>query len=71
MTLRDYPECKHRAAISPEAALRQAQAANSDPSRWPLAVLKRNRGDAFVCMDLADFLELVGAWWRETRSEVP
>jgi hypothetical protein len=62
-------EAKHRGVLAPEAALRQAQAANSEPSCWPVAVLKRNRGEAFVCMDLGDFLELVGAWWRETRPE--
>ena len=64
-------EAKHRAAISPEAALRQAQAECKDPTLWPVAVVKRNRSEPFVCMDLEDFLEIVGALWHETRETQP
>lgn len=52
-------EAKHRAAVSPEAALRQAQAACKDATRVPIAVVKRNRSAPFVCIDFSDFLRLV------------
>lgn len=62
-------EAKHQASPHPEAALRQAQEACRDASRRPLAVLKRNRGAPFVCMDLGDFLRLVGEWHARAARE--
>lgn len=53
-------EAKHQASPHPEAALRQAQEACRDATRRPIAVLKRNHGEPFVCLSLADFLVLIG-----------
>ncbi len=61
-------EAKHRQQISPEAALRQAQGECKDDTLHPIAVVKRNRGEPFVCIGLDDFLEIVGAWWIETKG---
>jgi hypothetical protein len=62
-------EAKHRATVSPEAALRQAQADRTDPSTWPLAVIKRNRSAPFVVMDLEDFTALVSQWWARRGDD--
>ena len=61
-----WVECKHRAQISPQAALSQAQDA-APRGRMPLAVLKKNRNKPFVAMYLDDFLDLVSEWW-DTRT---
>jgi hypothetical protein len=60
-------EAKHQKSPHPEAALRQAQEACTDATRWPIAVLKRDRTAPFVCMDFEDFLELVSVWYLETK----
>jgi Holliday junction resolvase len=61
-----YIECKHRAAISAEAALKQAEA-SCPPGQWPLAVLKRNRSEPYVAMRLSDFVDLCSEWFAGSR----
>lgn len=63
-----HVECKVGSSFAPEAALAQAEQACADPTLWPIAVVKRDFKDPFVCMRLDDFLELVAAWYREVKS---
>ena len=63
-------ECKHRAAVSAEAALKQAEA-SVPVGAWPLAVLKKNRSEPYIAMRLTDFLDLCSEWWGRSRRERP
>lgn len=58
-------ECKVGARPNVLAAVDQA-AEHEEPGKWPIAVVKRDREAPVVAMRLEDFLELAGAWWRET-----
>jgi hypothetical protein len=58
-----FVEAKHHQRTNIKAALRQAEAA-APKGRWPIAVCKDDRQPAVVAMDLEDFLELLGQWWR-------
>lgn len=48
-------------------ALRQAKEAASK-GRIPVAVIRDDRADPTVTLDLADFLELVREWWELRRK---
>lgn len=56
-------ECKVGAKPNPRAALAQAER-DAPYGRWPVAVIKDDRGRPFVAMGLDCFLELVGQWWQ-------
>jgi hypothetical protein len=62
-----HVECKVGARPNAEAALVQAEGACSDPTLWPVAVVKRDRREPYVALRLDDFLELVALWYRETQ----
>lgn len=56
-------ECKVGAMPNPRAALRQAME-DAPPGRVPVAVVKDDRGQPFVCLTLDDWLDFVGEWWE-------
>jgi len=56
-------EAKHHRRTNIRAAMRQALAA-CPPGRWPVTVCKDDHEAPLVTMQLDDFLELVGEWWR-------
>lgn len=61
--------CRASSRWSPAVAARLAAAwpdveAAAPKGRWPIAVCKDDRQPAVVAMDLEDFLELLGQWWR-------
>jgi hypothetical protein len=60
-------ECKCGARPNAEAALVQAEGACNDPTLWPVAVVKRDRREPYVALRLDDFLEIVAAWYLETK----
>jgi hypothetical protein len=59
-------EAKRGRQPNVRAALRQAQAA-APQGRVPLAVVRDDRAEAFACLSLDDFLELVREWWEGSR----
>ena len=67
-------EAKWRQAPSVRAALKQAMAAAGE-GMHPVAVVKDSgckmgrSALCYVAMPLDDWLELVGAWWRETGGK--
>jgi hypothetical protein len=63
-----HVECKVGACPNAEAALVQAEAACTDPTLWPVAIVKRDRREPYVALRLDDFLELVSAWHREVKT---
>lgn len=58
-----WPEAKRQKQTNPRAALRQAADA-CPPGRWPIAICKDDGEQAFVTMQLPDFLDLVSEWWE-------
>ncbi len=58
-----WVEAKHHRRTNIRAAMRQAMAA-CPPGRWPITVCKDDHEAPLVSMQLDDFLELVGEWWR-------
>ena len=58
-----WPEAKRQRQTNPRAALRQAAEA-CPPGRWPIAICKDDGEQAFVTMQLPDFLDLVSEWWE-------
>ena len=58
-----WPEAKRQKQTNPRAALRQAAEA-CPPGRWPIAICKDDGEQAFVAMQLPDFLDLVSEWWE-------
>lgn len=63
---RFWIEAKRGKKPNPRAALKQAQEATD--GRTPVAVIRDDRGEAFVCLSLADFLEMVGLTWGIQRD---
>lgn len=58
-----WPELKRHKQTNPRAALRQA-VEDCSPGRWPIAICKDDGEQAFVTMQLPDFLDLVSEWWE-------
>lgn len=58
-----WVEAKRGRKPSPRAALRQATD-KAPKGRIPLAVIRDDRSEAFVVLNLADFLELARELWR-------
>ena len=58
-----WVEAKRGKKPNVRGALRQACAA-APKGRIPLAIIRDDREDAFVSLNLDDFLEIVGEWWR-------
>lgn len=56
-------ECKRQKKANVRAALAQAER-DCVKGKVPVAVVKDDRKDPFVVMDLGDFLEFVGEWWQ-------
>lgn len=63
---RFWVESKHGKRPNPRAALAQAIEASeaNGNGKTPIAVIRDDRKEAFVCMRLEDFLGFVGEWWR-------
>lgn len=61
-------ECKHGIKPSPRAALEQATRDSKSTGKLPVAIIKDNRKDPFVVMDLDDFLHIVAEWWQRRRT---
>lgn len=59
-----WVEAKHHKLVRPGAALDQAVEASEGSTKWPVAIIKQNRREPFVCMRLDDFLDLAGEWWE-------
>ncbi len=58
-----WVECKVGKMPNPRAALEQAKEAAA-PGRIPIAVVKDDRHEPFVCLALDDFLDFVKEWWE-------
>jgi hypothetical protein len=66
---RFFVESKHGKRPNPRAALAQcieASEANGN-GKTPIAVIRDDRKEPFVCMRLDDFLGFVSEWWGATR----
>jgi len=61
-----HVEVKRQSRPNIPAAVRQAMA-DAAPGKWPVAWTRADRGEWLVTMRAEDWLELVGAWWVETR----
>lgn len=61
-----WPELKRGKKPNVRAALLQARS-QAPKGRIPLAVMRDDRSEPFVCLQLDDFLELVSEWWKEGR----
>jgi hypothetical protein len=61
-----WVESKHGKRPNPRAALAQAiEASEANGNRkTPIAVIRDDRKEAFVCMRLDDFLGFVEEWWQ-------
>jgi hypothetical protein len=53
-------ECKVGKSPNAAAALAQARDACGQEELWPIAVIKRDRQDPYVCIGLTDFMHIVG-----------
>ena len=58
-----WPELKRGKKPNVRAALRQALAA-APKGRVPVAVIRDDRQEPFVALELDDFLELIREWWH-------
>jgi hypothetical protein len=59
-----WPECKRGKKPNPRAALAQAQEAAAKSGKLPVAVIRDDRAEAFVCLSIDDFLEMVKELWE-------
>lgn len=62
-----HVECKVGARPPIIQALEQAER-DAKPGLWPVAVCKQDRKPPTVTMRFEDWLELLGAWWREVEG---
>ena len=51
---------------NPRAALKQAKE-DCDPVTYPVAVIRDNRCQPFVCMDWEDFLAVIAPWLKDRQ----
>jgi hypothetical protein len=67
---RFFVESKHGKRPNPRAALAQAiEACEANGNgKTPIAVIRDDRKEPFVCMRLEDFLGFVGEWWRGAEA---
>lgn len=68
-------EAKRGKKPSPRKALAQA-IADAAPGRWPVAIIRDDRAEAFVVMRLGDWTDLVAEWLggdtaSAAKSETP
>jgi hypothetical protein len=68
---RFWVESKHGKRPNPRAALAQAiEACEANGNgKTPIAVIRDDRKEPFVCMRLEDFLAFVGEWWQWQQAK--
>jgi hypothetical protein len=66
-----WVESKHGKRPNPRAALAQAteDARENSRGKTPIAVIRDDRKEPFVCMRLDDFLAFVSEWWHGRIAE--
>jgi hypothetical protein len=69
---RFFVESKHGKRPNPRAALAQAiEACEANGNgKTPIAVIRDDRKEPFVCMRLDDFLGFVGEWWAASQGPI-